>query len=310
MMHMPANLCHIILILLLLTGVPSDLYADSAGPRPWPAEAGLTPCGSGYAEAVTGAGHLRLDDGSTVRLADIKLPELWPEGGPGTTWPGAENAHERLTALSRDSLNFFCFDGDRRHDRHGRRLAHISTATGLWLQQTLLTQGMALLSPAPGSCPLLGDLYMAEDTARRIGRGLWRLQAYRARDANKPDSVPNGHFIVLSGQVADVSVRRGWVYVNFGDNWRSDVTLDIPAGVARSWRKQGFDPVNLKGRHIEARGWSDWRWGPRVLVRAMGQIRLAAIAEGPYPAESPAAAGSGIRRTSAVFSLPRACASS
>ena len=150
---------------------------------------------------------VRLADGAQVRLVGIQAPKL-PLGRPGfPTWPlaGASKRFLEDLTLGREARMRF---GGRRLGRHGRWLAHLVTEADGWIQQKILTAGMAravspglhrraelgreitqaglqtvarypqTLDPAIGRRVRLG---MTDDHGRRIGRRVIRRDRIQQR---------------------------------------------------------------------------------------------------------------------------------
>ena len=69
---------------------------------------------------------------------------------------------------------------------------------------------------------------------------------------------------------------RGRVYLNFGDDWKTDfiVTIGVPA--RRMFREVGTDPLSLEGKRIRLRGWPKRYNGPMIAVTHPEQIEVVA----------------------------------
>jgi len=48
---------------------------------------------------------------------------------------------------------------------------------------------------------------------------------------------------------------RGRVYLNFGDDYKSDFTATIPPDASSTFRRSKFDPLALEGKVIRVRGY-------------------------------------------------------
>ena len=71
-----------------------------------------------------------------------------------------------------------------------------------------------------------------------------------------------------------VAVRRKYIYLKFGANWRDDFTIAIPAEAHRMFKKSGLDPVSLQGRNVRVRGWIKSRNGPMIDASHPEQIEI------------------------------------
>jgi micrococcal nuclease len=158
---------------------------------------------------------------------------------------------------------------ERRSDRWGRLLAHVfivGAAEREWVQGHLLRHGNARVDPVPDALACLSELLAHERAGMRADLGLWRNPAYRIRWADAPQRLMRlrNTFQLVEGRVRKVAVTRARVYLNFGDDWRTDFT----AGASR--RAPPFAGATLaalqrlEGRRVRVRGWIERRNGPYV----------------------------------------------
>ena len=213
-----------------------------------------------------------LDDGWQVRLVGIQAPKL-PLGRKNfQKWPLAEESREALEemVMGRDVLLAY---GGRRVDRHGRRLAHLFRADGVWIQGELLSRGMARVYSFPDNRAVVGDMLALEMAARQRRVGIWGNGWYAVRAPEETES-DIGSFQIVEGRVVDAADVRGTVYLNFGENWRSDFTVRISKGDRKRFVEDGLDPLSLANKRIRVRGWLDERNGPTIEATHPEQIEL------------------------------------
>ena len=74
--------------------------------------------------------------------------------------------------------------------------------------------------------------------------------------------------------VLDVAKVKGRVYLNFGENWRTDFTVTLSSKVSRLFKKVGMDPLALKDQRIRVRGWLRKRNGPMIQASHPEQAEL------------------------------------
>ncbi len=216
-----------------------------------------------------------LDDGSQVRLVGLQAPKL-PLGRPNfPTWPLAAEAKAALEEIAlgqRVSLSY----GGTRMDRHGRRLAHLHVldedgAPRLWVQGEMLRRGMARVYTFPDNRAMVAEMLALEREARAARRGIWALDWYRilspAEAARHIDS-----FQLVEGRVLQAAEVKGRIYLNFGEDWRTDFTVSIPRRAWRAFRAAGMDPLGLEGERIRVRGWLEPRNGPAIEATHPEQI--------------------------------------
>jgi len=187
--------------------------------------------------------------------------------------PGAKAALERLVLGQSIKLRF----GGAKMDRHGRHLAHLFTNDGTWIQGEMLTRGWARVYTFPDNEALAEEMYAAEETARAGRRVIWGHRFYRVRSA-KAGPLYNdiGTFQIIKGTVVAAANVRGRVYLNFGEDWKTDFTVTLDPKVRRRFEKSGLDPLTLEGRTIEVRGWLRKRNGPMVSASHRQQMRVLA----------------------------------
>jgi hypothetical protein len=194
--------------------------------------------------------RIALEDGRTIRLAGLDLPL----GLPATD----------LGALIGRDVVLVALGGT---DRHGDLRGDLYVE-GLSLAEAALAAGRARVRPAPGDGACWATLLGAEDRARRGGLGLWGEPRYAVLDASDPVAVARqeGKFAIVSGRIRHVGTSRDRVWIDFGDMWRTDVTLVLPEEERSRFVAAGVDPEALEGRVVRARGIVAMRDGPRIDV--------------------------------------------
>lgn len=141
------------------------------------------------------------------------------------------------------------------------------------LQELLLAQGAARVFPQSDDFDFIERCYRAENAARAARLGLWGNDAYRLRDAN--DAEMGFGFEVYAGIVRDANERGSRVFLNFGENFRTDFTTTVTRSSFRRWRGKP-EAASFVGRRVEARGLVDWINGPSIELRHEMQFRTAA----------------------------------
>lgn len=216
-----------------------------------------------------------IDGADQVRLTGIQAPKL-PLGRRGfRQWPLAPEAKAAMEALclgKRVRLHF----GGRRVDRHGRLLAHVETADGVWLQGAMLERGLARVYTFADNRRLASRMYALERAARRARRGIWAHPFYAVRAADDTAGLLRltNTFQLVEGRVADAARVKGRLFLNFGDNWRDDFTIRVDKRPARLFAKDGLTAGTYAGRRVRVRGWvKDWN-GPMVEVSHPEQIEI------------------------------------
>ena len=172
-------------------------------------------------------------------------------------------------------------------DRHGR-LAALVLASGELLQERLLDAGLAVFMPESLPGNTIGEdagdacarqLLAAEAAARLARRGGWSEPEFGVAAA-RPDALSSqfGHFVIFQGIVRSVGTRRDRTYIDFGRQWRSDVTVEIIAARRKFFGGEAA-LEDLAGKSVRVRGFLQERAGPMVSARHPAQIEVLAHTE-------------------------------
>lgn len=219
---------------------------------------------------------LVLSDGTEVRLVGIQAPKL-PLGREGfEEWPLAPEAKAELQRLALGQEVELRYGG-RRQDRHGRALAHLWRADGLWLQGAMVAAGLARVYGFEDNRALLAELFALESEARASRHGLWAHPAYAVLSAAELERRVGelvDSFQLVEGRVRSTAEVRGRGYLNFGSDWRRDVTGSIPGEALDLFAEAGLALADYEGRLVRLRGWVEDYNGPSILVTHPEQIEI------------------------------------
>ena len=240
----------------------------------------LTPGGEAMVTDIVDGDTLIIDPAlggaRQVRLVGIQAPKL-PLGRKGfRAWPLAadsKRALERLALRRRVRLAF----GGARMDRHGRHLAHLFRDDGVWVQGLLLADGMARVYTFHDNRAVTPAMLAREHAARDGKLGIWTHPFYAVRAAD-PAHLMNrlGTFQLIEGTVRAAARVKSRIYLNFGDNWRTDFTITLDGQARRLFEKAGIDLLSLQAQTVRVRGWLRKRNGPMVQVSHPEQIEFQA----------------------------------
>ena len=232
-------------------------------------------------EALSGT-SARIDGGEFV-LADIVSPRRWRaygrEAPPNKVDPFTAHAMgelQELLDLGVSNLDFW------KRDRWGRTIGRIRTGEGIDVQSRLVARGAVIVRPRSDDWSYIRGLLSLEAEARDAGLGIWAWRDNRVHNANTdtgPLLARNGHYTLVQGRLAnqyDGSARR---YLNFGEDYKTDVTATIEKKVLRRWRRdrdvEAFEWLEtLKNRTIRVRGHVSRINGTSIAVTHPCQIEL------------------------------------
>lgn len=254
-------------LLLLAAAAPADRLAAVGGAR---------------VVAVVDGDTLDLDDGRRVRLAGIEAAKPPPGRADERRWPLAEAATAALKDLALGRT--IELRGAPVEDRYGRLLAQAVREDGLWLQGELLRRGHARVQTRPDARDLTPEMLAAEAEARAANRGVWRTKVYAVRAADDLDRLKRDRdsVQVVEGKVLAVAKVKGQVFLNFGEDWRTDFSVHIGRDGQTLFARAGVNPLALEGATVRVRGWLAERNGP--VIEATHPEQIERVGEsGPAP---------------------------
>jgi hypothetical protein len=192
-------------------------------------------------------------------------------GAPHKSWPYSTQSKKVLNHIAGDQkISLLCEGKTKTYD--GYIIAHVVLSDGLWLQHMLVAQGTVYVFPRAGHTSGTDTLYTAEMHARKNTLGLWGTNAETLKSSEA--TIPTGWFQIVTGKIISVGKSTDRTYLNFGANWRDDFTVEIPRNAHKVFARSNQDPTQWQGKTIEARGWIDWKGGPRLVADNPGQIRV------------------------------------
>lgn len=276
---MNRRLLTLLIALLSLTPATAEEDACLAPPEPGRIDA-----------ALPGNPSVRLADGRTLRLADLRSPGPNADG-PTTDFavpiaddtrpsePGrapTDGLAATLAALEGAEVLVRPLPGAP-IDRHGRTLGTaVLKDTGADLSHALLADGLALVEPAVMSEECLAVLLAAERQAEAAKKGIWAREAVLSA-LSRDLAAKAGQRVLVAGTVQSVGRSRRSIYLNFGADWRSDFTVMLSPSTAKELAE---DPAALAGARVRIRGVLEaWNGGlikvehPAQIERLDGSVR-------------------------------------
>ncbi len=245
-----------------------------------PACEGLREGPKGLVVEVVDGDTVVLDNDLKVRLIGMQAPKL-PLGRIGfEAWPKADEARETLAELALGEMVEIRYGGAER-DRYGRVLGHMFVGESqIWVQQAIVSAGLARVYSFPDNRFCLEELYLAEARARVERLGIWDGEPYyRVRQADRPDRILErlDSYELVEGRILNADRVGQRVYLNFGTYWKEDFTVVIERSGLRAFERAGIDPLSLEDALVRVRGWVDQRDGPRIEITHPEQIEILAM---------------------------------
>lgn len=184
----------------------------------------------------------------------------------GIEIPDSDKAKSLIQNIGNDfSLELI----DPAPDRHNRFHAIITLQkNNQSLQEILLKDGLARIALYDNALPI--DAYNRwvtwEEQARDNKKGLWSNPKYTIKTI---DTIEQHQFDIIQATIHSITEKKKTVYINFGEDWKTDFTLLIDK---KDWKSVA--PLSLKSGHkIEVRGWIDRYYGPMIKVTSPYQIK-------------------------------------
>ena len=138
-------------------------------------------------------------------------------------------------------------------------------------EHVLLQHGLAMVFPTPDAD--LSMLYTLEKQAIKQKTGMWKDDYYYTTQPEKRAATKN-HIQIVTATIHDASMQKDWLYLNFGEDWKTDFTVGIPKPDLYIFRKHDIDPTTWVGKTVHVRGWLTQRNGPFIKVTHPVQIQI------------------------------------
>jgi endonuclease YncB( thermonuclease family) len=218
--------------------------------------------------AVHTAKVIELDNGSMVRLAAIQAPNR-ARDDTETDDPLAQQAYATMQRLALGHAVRLEPIGDK-PDRRGRVVA-MAYVDDIWLQEAMLREGMAWVYTFADTRMFAEPLLAAEHEAEQARRGVWG-QAEYAVLSPQLTAQHIGEFRLVQGTVQEVAEVHGRYYINFGEDWKTDFTLQIDKADAQLFATDWLEA--LSGKTVRVRGWLFEKNGPAIALSHPEQVEI------------------------------------
>jgi hypothetical protein len=119
--------------------------------------------------------------------------------------------------------------------------------------------------PGLGDPSVAAALLASEEAARHAARGLWAEARFQAR-ASERAAADVGSYQLVEGRIVQAMRVGPRLYLNFGEDWRTDFTVVIAAKALPRFAAIGIDPARLAGRAVRVRGMIEDLNGPLIEI--------------------------------------------
>lgn len=164
-----------------------------------------------------------------------------------------------------------------RMNRMGHSLVHMQLShgknDGVWVQGYMLKNGLARALVTPSNPEMVLQLYQTEEKARAAKTGLWADPAYSVKSPETVQDFLNSYQII-EGKIHSIAVLSNKIFINFGQNWKTDFTIGIEADTRRLLSRNNIDPQKWAGKKVRVRGWVESYNGPYIRLEHPHQIEF------------------------------------
>ena len=213
---------------------------------------------------------LRLGDGTLLKVSGLETAD--PIGMPGNTLIYYLKKLTLGKAVRSKRIH-------KNPDRYGRQRAQLFMGDkgGLsWVQAEIVKRGLAMVAPDVGASQCTRELLGLEHQARQNKQGLWGAGIFQIRSASRSKELLKyaQTFQIIEGRIKRLSTSRGKIYINFGRNWKNDLTISLTKSAAQAMKLDPEKLGELKGKFIRARGWVEINKGPLIRVSNSHQLEM------------------------------------
>jgi len=231
----------------------------------------LEPGGESTVLVISGPNTLHLADGRMVHLAEIITPTN-AQGG-SLTQSSSATAYLRSNVLGRKVKIKF---GGNRYDRYGATVAHIFVAgeRPLWLQEGLVSAGLAQVFPQPDNHACSQQLASIEEKARHENRGYWGLALFKVLPAGETRSILSlvQTYQIIEGEITFVTHAGGHTIFHFAEDGKASFTATVDSAVRKKLTERSLD--DWQGQKVRIRGWIERKKGPTITITQPEQLEL------------------------------------
>ncbi len=168
---------------------------------------------------------------------------------------------KRLASLLREGPLTIAYSAPT-PDKSGACQAQVTNGKGIWVQERVLLDGLAVFTNKPVSDPYMSTLLLAEQYGRRAKVGLWQYKNLLVRDPrsiSKPQY--NNTYQIVEGPIRFVRDLNRIIMTCLDDDPWQSVCLAVLRSTYVALKAQGFDLLSpaAQGVRIRARGEVNYR---------------------------------------------------
>lgn len=216
---------------------------------------------------------IKLDDGRIIQLAGLDYPDL-DYHAPGKLAQTAKKILEDFLLKQKVTVYTTKKPDEGRTNRMGHSIAHLTRKDNdIWVQGLILKLGLARVRTEKTNTEMVHQMYDIEKAARDEKIGLWDDEKFKILTPEEAKLKSDG-YAIIEGQIYKVAMKKNKMYLNFGQNWRSDFTVAIDSKNRKDFQKDGINPLDWNGKKIRVRGWMTYYNGPYMEIDHPERIEI------------------------------------
>lgn len=216
---------------------------------------------------------LLLEDGRMIHLVGLNFPDYNPHE-PGEISVTALRILRDMLEGREVNLYQTSKKNFGRINRMGHDIAQVERRDdNVWIQGSMVYLGLANVRTTKHNSEMADQLYKFENTARFKKLGLWAVNNF---DVIAPKDTADNleSFRIVEGKIVTATLKKNWIYLNFGNDWRTDFTVAISPSDRRTFSEASLDPLQWSGETVRVRGWIVAYNGPYMEINHVQAIEL------------------------------------
>lgn len=226
------------------------------------------PKGTGVVSNLIKQNVIILKDGRKLILANIYVSK--------------KLGHSYLKRLlSKKPITFYT--SGRKTDRHNRHIVQIffqENGKRAWLQDHLISEGLAVPMALPNTRQCFHALLKSEKNSRvkelKSNSINQHFPIIKSSNLKLLNEKAQGSFQIVEGKVRSFHRTAKNTYLNFSKNWRTDFTVIISNHLLKRKKDKWPSLKAMKGKTIRVRGWLDHYNGPLIRLEVPEMVEIIA----------------------------------
>ncbi len=182
--------------------------------------------------------------------------------------------NEVTSALLNRNVNVYSKTEDETIDRYRMPLTHVVRDDGVWIQERLISKGLAWATITGTNRQMTNILLKMEKEARDKRNGFWATPMYDIKTLTKlkdcKDCVDS--YQIIEGKILYIKRKNLTLFLNFSKDWKTDFTIELP--LRHLSRFKVHRPYAWLNRTVHVRGWVREKNGLMIEVKFPEQVEI------------------------------------